>query len=406
MREIGRLRLKFIIYNMLVVTAVIGITFCAVTSVVKHRVNDQGSLALSREVSGEEQSLIFAAMSPARIPFFTVLVGEDGAVTLGEGYDAYWEPEYLEQMAVLGMTGEEDMGILDAYHLRYLRISQPAGHMIAFADTTYEDSLRNGVMKYGAMACVAIWLGFFALSYFFSRWAVKPVEESVRMQKQFVADASHELKTPLTVITANAELLQKRYAGISAEADKWMEHVNQECREMRSLVESLLLLARNDSCVPGKGEFTRFSLSDLVMEKILIFEPVFYQEEKVLEYKIEDDVLMMGNPSRMGQLIKALMDNAVKYSVPRGRAEVRLEPAGRNRARLWVCSQGEPIPEDKRTLIFRRFYRDDSARSSTNGYGLGLAIAAETARSHRARIGVEYRDGMNCFYVTVKRKRA
>ena len=71
-----------------------------------------------------------------------------------------------------------------------------------------------------------------------------------------------------------------------------------------------------------------------------------------------------------------------------------------------MCSQGEPIPEDKRTLIFRRFYRDDSARSSTSGYGLGLAIAAETARSHRARIGVEYKDGMNCFYVTVKRKRA
>ena len=86
------------------------------------------------------------------------------------------------------------------------------------------------------------------------------------MQKQFVADASHELKTPLTVITANAELLQERYAGISAEADKWMEHVNQECREMRSLVESLLLLARNDSYVPGKGEFTRFSLSELVID--------------------------------------------------------------------------------------------------------------------------------------------
>ena len=167
MREIGRLRLKFIIYNMLVVTAVIGITFCAVTSVVKHRVNDQGSLALSRVVSGEEQSLIFAAMPPVRMPYFTVLVGEDGVVSLKEGYGAYWEPEFLEQMAVLGMNGEEDMGILDAYHLRYLRISQPAGYMIAFADTTYEDSLRNGIMKYGGMACVAVWLGFFALSYFF-----------------------------------------------------------------------------------------------------------------------------------------------------------------------------------------------------------------------------------------------
>lgn len=88
MREIGRLRLKFIIYNMLVVTAVIGITFCAVTSVVKHRVNDQGSLALSRVVSGEEQSLIFAAMPPVRMPYFTVLVGEDGVVSLKEGYGA------------------------------------------------------------------------------------------------------------------------------------------------------------------------------------------------------------------------------------------------------------------------------------------------------------------------------
>lgn len=107
-------------------------------------------------------------------------------------------------------------------------------------------------MKYGGMACVAVWLGFFALSYFFSRWAVKPVEESVRMQKQFVADASHELKTPLTVITANAELCRSGKR-LSAEADKWMEHVNQECREMRSLVESLLLLARNDSMYRVRG---------------------------------------------------------------------------------------------------------------------------------------------------------
>ena len=241
MREIGRLRLKFIIYNMLVVTAVIGITFCAVTSVVKHRVNDQGSLALSRVVAGEEQSLIFAAMSPARIPFFTVLVGEDGAVTLGEGYDAYWEPEYLEQMAVLGMTGEEDMGILDAYHLRYLRISQPAGHMIAFADTTYEDSLRNGVMKYGAMACVAIWLGFFGLSYFFSRWAVKPLEESVRMQKQFVADASHELKTPLTVITANAALLQEQLGGANGELKAALQYMSQSFRIKDTEIKDLFL---------------------------------------------------------------------------------------------------------------------------------------------------------------------
>lgn len=400
MKEISRLRLKFICYNMLIVTAVIGITFCAAAFIMEKRVGAQGRQALAKVMSQEEHPLIFTTISPAQIPYFSVIVGEDGMVTPWEGgYESFPGQDFLEQMAWLSMAGEEDMGILEGYHLRYLRVSRPTGYMIAFADTSYEDSLRSGVMKYGGLACAGIWLGFLVLSYFFSRWAVKPVEESIRMQKQFVADASHELKTPLTVITANTELLSEQYTGISAEADKWLEHIMQECREMRSLVESLLMLAKNDALTQKKGTFSVFCLSDLVMEKVLTFEPVFYQEEKQLEYQLDEEVQMLGDPEQMGQLIKALLDNAVKYSLPKGKTVVKLETAGRRRIRLWVNSQGEAIPEDKRSLIFRRFYRGDSARSSCSGYGLGLAIAAETAGKHRGRIGMEYRDGMNCFYV-------
>ena len=404
MKEISRLRLKFICYNMLIVTAVIGITFCAAAFIMEKRVGAQGRQALAKVVSQEEHPLIFTTISPAQIPYFSVIVGEDGMVTPWEGgYESFPGQDFLEQMAWLSMAGEEDMGILEGYHLRYLRVSRPTGYMIAFADTSYEDSLRSGVMKYGGLACAGIWLGFLVLSYFFSRWAVKPVEESIRMQNQFVADASHELKTPLTVITANTELLSEQYTGISAEADKWLEHIMQECREMRSLVESLLMLAKNDALTQKKGTFSVFSLSDLVMEKVLTFEPVFYQEEKQLEYQLDEEVQMLGDPEQMGQLIKALLDNAVKYSLPKGKTVVKLETAGRRRIRLWVNSQGEAIPEDKRSLIFRRFYRGDSARSSCSGYGLGLAIAAETAGKHRGRIGMEYRDGMNCFYVRLPR---
>lgn len=404
MKEISRLRLKFICYNMLIVTAVIGITFCAAAFIMEKRVGAQGRQALAKVVSQEEHPLIFTTISPAQIPYFSVIVGEDGMVTPWEGgYESFPGQDFLEQMAWLSMAGEEDMGILEGYHLRYLRVSRPTGYMIAFADTSYEDSLRSGVMKYGGLACAGIWLGFLVLSYFFSRWAVKPVEESIRMQKQFVADTSHELKTPLTVITANTELLSEQYTGISAEADKWLEHIMQECREMRSLVESLLMLAKNDALTQKKGTFSVFSLSDLVMEKVLTFEPVFYQEEKQLEYQLDEEVQMLGDPEQMGQLIKALLDNAVKYSLPKGKTVVKLETAGRRRIRLWVNSQGEAIPEDKRSLIFRRFYRGDSARSSCSGYGLGLAIAAETAGKHRGRIGMEYRDGMNCFYVRLPR---
>lgn len=407
MKEIGRLRFKFLCYHMLIVTAVMALTFFAVTLVMGRRISEQGKTVLSRVAAQEEHPMIFKTISSAEMPYFTVLVGADGVVTPGEDEDMaglYPGQAMLEEMAELGMAADKDMGMLDGYHMRYLRVSQPTGFLIAFADTSYEEALRNGVMKYAALACGAIWLGCFALSCLFSWWAVKPVAESIRMQKQFVADASHELKTPLTVITANTELLQEQYAGLSEEADHWLDHISQECKDMRSLVEGLLMLARNDACRTGKKSFARFSLSDLVMERVLIFEPVFYQEKKRLEYHIDDCIMIQGNQEQMGQLVGALLDNAVKYAAPEGKAEVILEAAGRKKARLWVNSEGRPIPKEKRSLIFQRFYREDSARSSCGGYGLGLAIAAETARKHSARIGLEYRDGMNCFCVMVRRR--
>lgn len=224
----------------------------------------------------------------------------------------------------------------------------------------------------------------------------------MRLQKQFVADASHELKTPLTVITANAELLRERCAGLSVEADRWLEHINQECRQMRSLVESLLELAREDARTKRRDSWKAFSLSDLVTEKLLVFEPLFYQEGKTLRYEVEENVLVKGDGPQLGQLIKVLLDNAVKYTCEKGRVEVRLETLGHGRARLWVNSEGELIPKEKRTLIFQRFYRDESVRSSCTGYGLGLAIAGKIAGNHHAKLGVECRNGMNCFYVILR----
>lgn len=400
MKEISRLRIKFMLYNMIIVTVIICAAFFAAVFLMKSRIMKESNSLLAKAASQEAETLIFEISPRVRVPYFTVLVDQDGAVILNDGaYNSFPDRDFLEQIALRGISGTKETGDLEEYHLRYLRVNHPLGYMIAFVDTSYEDSIGGSMMKTCIFVCALIWLCFLALSYFFSKWAVRPVEESIRMQKQFVADASHELKTPLTVIMANSELLEERCTGISADVDKWLHNVHQESVEMRSLVEDLLLLARSEALLQNKRVKETCSLSDLVTEGILTFEPVFYQNSKNLEYEIADDLKIMGDPAQLRQLIKILLDNAVKYSSAGGTVKVVLERVSKRRAKLWVNSSGPEIPKEKRKAIFRRFYRADDSRSGAGGYGLGLAIAQGIARNHRACIGVRCEEGMNCFYV-------
>lgn len=404
MKEINRLRWKFMFYNMLIVTAVIGITFGAAALLVKKRGYEQVNEVLSQAAGDQkEETLIFEVSSPVRVPYFSVVVQEDGAVMLQEGaYNSFPNQEFLEQVALLGMEMQGEQGALEDYSLRYLRVSHPAGHLIAFADTSYEEAMIDGMLVNGGIACCLIWLGFLVLSYFFARWAVRPVEDALQHQKQFVADASHELKTPLTIITANAELLKDRCQGMTAEVDKWLDNVNQECIQMRRLVESLLLLARSDLAKAGKADWKRMNFTDLVMEEILTFEPVFFQLGKELDEELTEDLWVMGSPEQLKQTVKILLDNAAKYSKEKGRTRVRLKASGKKRIELQVISEGNPIPKERRRAVFRRFYRGDASRSSQEGYGLGLAIAQAIVKHHKGAIGLQSDGENNCFYIKLR----
>lgn len=403
MKEINRLRFRFILFNMLLVTAVLAAAMFAGTLLVKRQAKSESSSLLSRAVSEEMERDIFEAASYVRIPYFSVVVKQDGTVTLLDGvYNSFQGEDFLERVAVLGLESGLETGELEEYHLRFRRASHPAGYLLAFADTSYEDSMRDSMLRNMAIICGGVWAGLFIISCFFAKWAVKPVEDSVRRQKQFVADASHELKTPLTVIAANAELLSGRCRGISSDVDKWIGNMNQECREMKKLIESLLLLARSD-LPTSRGKMPHScNLSDLAAEEVLVFEPVFFQNRKSVTAQIAEDIQIRGNEDQIRQLLKILLDNAVKYSAPGKTTEVVLKKSGRYKACLQVTSRGEPIPESERKVIFNRFYRGDTARSSGQGYGLGLAIASEITHKCRARIGVEALADGNCFYVVFR----
>lgn len=409
MKEIVRLKIKFLFYNMAIVTAVIGVTFFAAAAVVKSRSYRETDQILSQIAEGAGSRIIFDGASQVRVPHFSVIVTADGAMLLQEGnYNSFPDQAFLDEVILLGMDGRGETGFLPEYSLKYFREARPEGVFLAFADTSYSETMMESVWQYGAAACVGIWLLFFVLSWFFAGWAVRPLEKAMTAQKEFVANASHELKTPLTILAANTELLSGHISGRDEESDKWLENMKQECQEMRKLVESLLTLARSDAGTGKKKSFSRFDFGELLMEELLTFEPVFYQAGRMLSYEdLEEsrEFFVNGNREELKQLLQVLLDNAVRYSNPQSATTVSMEETGRGGFCLQVKSHGTPIPKEQREAVFERFYRGDTSRASGFGCGLGLSIAKEIAREHKAVLGLTCEDGANCFYLKMRTSR-
>ena len=211
------------------------------------------------------------------------------------------------------------------------------------------------------------------------------------------------------MILANAQLLNaeaaeadcREAAGISEDTRRWLSNISQEAGEMKRLVEEMLALARSEAR-EGIRIREKCCLSDLVIESVLSFEAVYYQNDKELDSDVEKDLWVRGEEARLLQLLKILLDNGEKYSPPGGRTQVRLERLGTRKIRLMVANTGSRIPEEKKKEIFERFYRSEDSRGSEAGYGLGLAIAKSIVEAHRGKIYVESSGGENRFYVELK----
>lgn len=283
------------------------------------------------------------------------------------------------------------------YKLRFLRSETPFGQRIVFADMSSEQStLQNLTRTFSIIGSVAF-LVLLGISILLARWAVKPVDLAWQQQKQFVADASHELKTPLTVIMTDTELL---HAPDCPEADRepLSGSILTMSSQMRGLVENLLYLARIDNG-SVKVEFSVVSFSDIVSETAMMFEPVFFENGLPLRYEIEPEIQLSGIPSHLKQLISILLDNAGKYATPGGETVVKLRRSAHKRCLLEVSDQGEPIGREDLKNIFKRFYRADKARAMNHSYGLGLSIAQSVVEEHHGRIEAESEDGWNRFSV-------
>lgn len=246
----------------------------------------------------------------------------------------------------------------------------------------------------GVLIAAALLL-FLGISILLARWAVRPVEKAWQQQKQFIADASHELKTPLTVILTNAELLQSP-AYEKEQKKRFAENILVMTGQMRGLVESMLELARADRGSRGTP-FETVQVSDTVTNAILPFEPLFFEKGLRLDTEIEGGIELKGRKAGIKQLAEILLDNAQKYTPEGGTVLVGLKSVGHHRCQFSVANTGEALSGEELKNIFKRFYRLDGAGSMRHGYGLGLSIALGIVRQHHGKLWAESRDGQNIF---------
>lgn len=273
------------------------------------------------------------------------------------------------------------------------RVEKKDGYtLVAFIDNTVtSDSLISLTRHTLIIGGIAILLCFFAADYIAYR-IVKPLEDNDQRQKQFVSDAGHELKTPISVISTNAELLSRQLG-----SNEWLDNIRYENERMGDLVTQLLDLSRAEN---AKMQMEELDLSRLVTGEALPFESVAFEHGLTINSSIADGITLQGNRSQLSQLVSILLDNAIRHTDGGKEIGLSLRRHGRH-AVLAVKNSGKEIPAEEQVRLFERFYRLDEARGSEgNHYGLGLAIAKAIAEEHGGNISVACRDEKVIFIVS------
>ena len=233
------------------------------------------------------------------------------------------------------------------------------------------------------------------LSRYLTIWIIKPVKESFAKQKQFIADASHELKTPLSVIVASSEAID-----ITNQNSKWLKNIEYEANRMNLLISKLLDLAKSERM--EEIVLVNNNLSKAVELSLLTFEGRAFKKDIKLSYEIEDNINILMDEDSIKELVEILLDNAIKHSKKNGNIKVSLKKD--SQVTLLVQNEGDPIPKGEEEKIFERFYRVDKSRNrKDNRYGLGLAIAKNIVLSHKGKIKASSLDGITTFQVTFKK---
>ncbi|MDD6187381.1 MAG: HAMP domain-containing sensor histidine kinase [Oscillospiraceae bacterium] len=326
--------------------------------------------------------------------FYSVAVADNGQILATDiGDREVYNGATLEEYAADILKNGKVKGTKGS--LVYLVEPKNGYTLVAFMDNTVTQESMTTLFRYtlvfGSIALVVMFL----LSRYLAKRIVDPLERSYLKQKQFVSDAGHELKTPVSVVNTNAEILQREIG-----ENRWLANIQYENERMGKLVTQLLELARTEDVKP---QMEHLDFSRLVAGGVLPFESVAFENGLMINTQIADGVSVMGNSTQLSQLVSILVDNAIRHG--QGGKEILVSlTQNRSTAILSVINAGEAIPPEKTEQLFERFYRTDEARTEKdNHYGLGLAITKAIVEAHKGKIEVHCHNGLVEFRATVSK---
>lgn len=328
-----------------------------------------------------EMGIHFTEETPYETRYFMVKWNKDQQIEeINTGHIAAISSKEAQEYALKVMETGKKKGYMDEY--KFLLIEKEDSFLLIFLDCHQELFMVAFVCFWSCVIMIISLLVVFVLLFIFSKRAIKPVAESIEKQKQFISDAGHEIKTPITIISANIDVLE-----LLEGENEWILSIRHQIKRLTELVQGLLNMAKMEE--QEKLELVRFCMNDLVKKEAEVFEVLAQAEKKEIKINIDSEVWCVGEEKSIQQLINILLDNAIKYSSKESDIEITVRQQKKG-IRLEIENTGEDVPVEELDKLFDRFYRMDSSRArETGGYGIGLAMAKAVVERHKGKIWAE-----------------
>lgn len=390
---IKKLRRKFILIVMSLISAVLLTVFIGIGVYYASSLQTEAYQALEAAIErpAEERGPKFqiGGQVPEGFehdPMAILTVSKEGIVKLISAERIDIDTASLQDITQDILNTNQNRGELKAYDIRYVLNVKDGKIKIALMPLSLEHARLNKVLLTSGLGIIGAFFVILLASIFLSHWVLRPVEIAWKQQRQFVADASHELKTPLTVILANTGILKSHPEDTITKQMTWITNTEEEAKQMKGLVEDMLFLAKSDD-TSMETIMQSFDLSEAINAAALTFEPLAFEQGRSLAVNIEPNISIIGNEEQIKQVMGILIDNAIKYSNSNSEINISLKKE-QNEAKIMVSNMGPIISKDEMKHLFDRFYIADPSRTE-KGNGLGLSIAQNIILKHKGHILAE-----------------